>query len=172
MKPAAMAAPVAGAVKQSGDVPSSVLLNPDLKSFLPFVSKGHVSLVGSHYKVPVMFRYTAAFDSFIVGSTLPFSDETDTGSFVPVRDMGMSVFRVPLHKLVLHSDLLSGVVKMGVRPALPVEKGSRSFWGMMFLGVASGLISQPIRWLSRYCLALVGRMKMKNIFLRCLRHAL
>lgn len=121
MKPAAMAAPVAGAVKQSGDVPSSVLLNPDLKSFLPFVSKGHVSLVGSHYKVPVMLRDTAAFDSFIVGSTLPFSDETDTSSFVPVRGMGMSVFRVPLHKLVLHSDLSSGVVKMGVRPALPVE---------------------------------------------------
>ena len=33
----------------------------------------------------------------------------------------MSVFRVPLHKLVLHSDLFSGVVKMGVHPALPVE---------------------------------------------------
>ena len=122
VKPAAMAAPVSGAVRQCGDVPSSVQLNPDLKSFLPFVSKGYVSLVGSQDKVPViMLRDTAAFDSFIVGSALPFSEESDTGSFVPIRGMGMSVFRVPLHKLVLQSDLFSGVVNMGVRPALPVE---------------------------------------------------
>lgn len=33
----------------------------------------------------------------------------------------MSIFPVPVHKLVLHSELFEGEVKMGVRPALPVE---------------------------------------------------
>ena len=66
VKPAAMATPVSDAVKQSGDVPSSV--NPDLKSFLLFVSKGYVSLVGSQDRVPaIMLRDTAAFDLFILG---------------------------------------------------------------------------------------------------------
>ncbi|XP_054882238.1 uncharacterized protein LOC129356701 [Poeciliopsis prolifica] len=34
--------------------------------------------------------------------------------------MGMSVFCVPVHKLMLHSKLFEGEVRMGVRPALPV----------------------------------------------------
>ena len=68
VKPAAMAVPVSSPVKQNEDVPSSVLLNPDLKSFLPFVSRGYVSLVGSRDKVPViMLRDTAAFKIFIAG---------------------------------------------------------------------------------------------------------
>lgn len=95
---------------------------PDLNSYLPFISKGHVSVVGSDGKVPVtILRDTGVFDSFILASALPFSEETDTGSFIPVLGMGMPVFHVPVHKLVLHSGLFEGEVKMGVCPALPVD---------------------------------------------------
>lgn len=89
---------------------------------MPFISKGFVSLMGSQDKVQVvMLRDMAAFDLFILGSTFPFSEETDTVSFVPIRGMGMSVFPLSLHELVLDSDLFSGVVKMGMCPALPVD---------------------------------------------------
>lgn len=170
VKPAAIAASVSATVKQNGDVPSTTLINPDLKPFLPFLSKGFVSLVGSQEKIPVvMLRDTAPFDSFILESTLPFSEQTDTGSFIPVRGMGMSVFAAPLHMLVLHSDLFNGVVKMGVRPALPVE-GIQVIIGndVTCNGVWP---DQAVHALRRYCLALVGRMKTKGVFRRCSRRA-
>ncbi|XP_075934468.1 uncharacterized protein LOC142934010 [Anarhichas minor] len=123
VKPAALAAPVSKLVN-SDNVSNltSLTEKPDLTSFLPFITKGHVSLVGTDRKVPVtILRDTGAFDSFILASALPFSAETDTGFFIPVLGMGMSVFQVPIHKLVLHSDLFEGEVAMGVRPALPID---------------------------------------------------
>ncbi len=78
-------------------------------SFLPFISDGHVSLVDGGLKVPVkILRDTAAFDSFVQASVLPFSDASHTGCWVPVVGMEMSVLRVPLHKIVLYSDLFQG----------------------------------------------------------------
>lgn len=38
----------------------------------------------------VILRDTGAFDSFVLQATLPFSEETDTGAFIPVLGMGMS----------------------------------------------------------------------------------
>lgn len=52
---------------------------------------------------------------------MPFSDETDTGSFIPALGMGMSVLHVLVPKLVLHSELFEGEVTMDVRAALPVD---------------------------------------------------
>lgn len=125
VKPAAVAAPVSSVlvVDQQGEgLPSVVMSKPDLTSYLPFISDGHVSLIGSEEKVPVVIlRDTGAFDSFVLESTLPFSEETDTGAFIPVLGMGMSIFQVPVHKLVLHSKLFNGEVKMGVRPELPID---------------------------------------------------
>lgn len=70
----------------------------ELDYFLPFLSDGWVSLVGSDVKVPVkILRDTAAFDSFIQASILTFSEESDTGCSVTVLGMGMKVFQVPLH---------------------------------------------------------------------------
>ncbi|XP_078019594.1 uncharacterized protein LOC144459429 [Epinephelus lanceolatus] len=34
--------------------------------------------------------------------------------------MGMKVLQVPLHKMVLYSDLFQGEITVGVRPALPI----------------------------------------------------
>nr|XP_033957166.1 uncharacterized protein LOC117460055 [Pseudochaenichthys georgianus] len=93
-------------------------IDPGYKAF---VSDGFVSLVGSKEKVPVkILRDSGALDSFIVGSVLPFSPKTDTGSSVEVRGMGLTVFSAPQHKLTLVSSLLQGEVVMGVRPSLPM----------------------------------------------------
>ena len=90
--------------------------------FLPFISDGYVSLLGNSLKVLVkILRDTAAFDSFIQASVLPFSNESHTGCWVPIMGMEMKVLQVPLHKVVLHSDLFQVELTVGVRPALPVE---------------------------------------------------
>ncbi|CAN9508185.1 unnamed protein product [Ophioblennius macclurei] len=66
--------------------------------YAAFVSDGYVSLVGSDRRVPVrILRDSGALDSLIVDSVLPFSPETDTGSSVDVRGMGLTVFSVLLH---------------------------------------------------------------------------
>ena len=76
------------------------------------MSKGHVSLVGRNGQVPVIvLRDTGAFDTFIL-SVLPFSEETDKGSVLPVLGMEMSNFFVLGHRLVLHTALFDGEVKM------------------------------------------------------------
>ena len=67
-------------------------------SYLPFVTEGFVSLLEGDDKVPVkILRDTGAFDTFIVASVLPFSENSDTGDFIPVLEMGMNVLNVPLH---------------------------------------------------------------------------
>lgn len=100
-----------------GNYPSA-----EFETFLPFVSDGYVSLVGSEVKVPVkILRDTAAFNSFIQASVLPFSVESETGGHVPVLGMGMTELQVPLHNIMLHCDLFQGQISVGVRPALPIE---------------------------------------------------
>lgn len=90
-------------------------------NFSAFVSGGCVSLVGSDVTVPAkILRDTAAFDSYILSSVLPFSDKSSTGVFVLMRGMGLNVLPVPLHKLVLNCGLVQGEVAMGVCPAMPI----------------------------------------------------
>ena len=52
---------------------------------------------------------------------IPFSNETYKGCWVPVVGMEIKVLQVPLHKVVLHSDLFQGELAVGVRLVLPVE---------------------------------------------------
>lgn len=85
------------------------------------VSDGFVSLVGSEEMVPVkILRDSGALDSFILDSVLLFSSDTATGDFVLVKDMGLSVFPVPLHQVSFWSEHIEGEVALAVRPGLPV----------------------------------------------------
>ncbi len=52
---------------------------------------------------------------------LPFSTESYTGSNVLIWGIGLNVMSVPLHKLVLQSDLIQGEVEVSVCSCLPVE---------------------------------------------------
>lgn len=64
---------------------------------------------------------TVAFDSFIVTSFLPSSNEMSVGSNVLLLDMGMNILSVPQHRTMLHCYLFKGEGSIGVCPALPVE---------------------------------------------------
>lgn len=84
--------PVVSACQQ-GEV--EVKCGLEESDFSAFVSDGCVSLVGSDITAPVkILRDTGAFDSYIVSSVLPFSQETNTGDHVLMRGMGLPV---PLH---------------------------------------------------------------------------
>ncbi|KAK0150744.1 hypothetical protein N1851_008151 [Merluccius polli] len=122
---AGLAAPVVkrvGYVTPESEPSPKTQPSPGFDSYLPFVTEGFVSLLEGDDKVPVkILRDTGAFDTFIVASVLPFSENSDTGDFIPVLGMGMNVLNVPLHKIRLFSDLFQGEAQVGVRPALPIE---------------------------------------------------
>ena len=122
VKPSALAVPISSATVGLKTNLSPLRQNSGFESYLPFVSAGQVSLVGSVEKVSVnILRDTGSAHSFILGSVLPFSKETDTGSCIPVLGMGMSKFQVPVHKFVLHSAFCNREVRMGVSSAFPIK---------------------------------------------------
>lgn len=93
-----------------------------LADFAPFVMNGFVSLPGCCDKVPVkMLRDTAASQSFIFEGVLPFSDKSAVGSDVPVLGFGMKNTGVPLHRVCVQSDLVSGEVNVGMCPCFPIQ---------------------------------------------------
>ena len=96
-----------------------VHIDPD---YLPFITEGFVSMLGSKDLVPVkILRDTGASESFVLESVLPFSAETDSGNSVLIRGIGLNTLSVPLHKLMLDCGLVKGEVVVGVRPSLPIE---------------------------------------------------
>ncbi|KAL2077768.1 hypothetical protein ACEWY4_027272 [Coilia grayii] len=88
----------------------------------PFITAGFVSLGGNGEKVPVkILRDTGASESFVLESVLPFSDHSNTGTCVLICGIEMHTISVPLHRVILESDLVKGEVALAVRPSLPVE---------------------------------------------------
>lgn len=63
-------------------------------------------------KVPVKILHdTAAFDSFIQTSVLPFSEESDTGCSVPVLG---KILQVPLHNVMLPIEGITLILGNGM----------------------------------------------------------
>ncbi|XP_013856274.1 uncharacterized protein LOC106512139, partial [Austrofundulus limnaeus] len=121
-------------------------------AYLPFIREGFVSLPGSNKKVPVkILRDTGAVDSFICADVLSFSADSETGTCIPVKGMGLNVFSVPLHKVMLECELFQGEALLAVRPALPIEGisvilgnglvGNRLWEDVAKLDVLSGVLS-------------------------------
>lgn len=85
--------------------------------YAPFISEGFVSLLGSDKKVAVkILRDSGALNTFVRQSVLPFSPQSDTGSCIPVREIGLLTMFVPVHKVFLSSDLVKAEIGVGVRP--------------------------------------------------------
>lgn len=109
-----------------------------------------MSLVGSGIQVPVkILQDTAAYNSFIVGSVMPFSAETDTGDVVLSRGLVLTVLPVPAYKVCLSCELIQGEVGFGVRPALPLE-GVHVIFGNSLAGSClwAGVLPSPVASLS------------------------
>jgi len=89
--------------------------------YAPFVLCGSVSFVGSQVESQVtILRDTGASQSLILGNALPFSSDSDTGETVLLQGAELRTFCVPLHKIHLSCDLVTGPVVVGVRPTLPI----------------------------------------------------
>lgn len=73
-------------------------------------------------KVPAtMLRDTGTAQSFILGSALPFSEKTYCGSDVFVQGIEIRVEKVPLHKIYIRSEWVTGFVKVAVRSQLTIN---------------------------------------------------
>ncbi len=93
-----------------------------VSTFSLFVTDGFVRLVNSTEDVPVkIIRDTGSSETFVLESILSFSNDSYIGNDVLIRGIGLNVISVPLHKIVLHSDLIQGEVEVAVRFCLPVE---------------------------------------------------
>ena len=120
------------------DIPEEVVGD----RFKPFISEGFVSFVGDSHLQPIkILRDTGAFQSLILEEALPFSEKSSVGANVLISGVEGGVISVPLHKVDLHSDLVSGSVTVGVKSSLPVEGVS------MLLGndLAGGKVVPEIR---------------------------
>ena len=94
------------------------------EEYLPFVSEGFVSICGDSQQQPVkikMLRDTGATQSLLLESVLPLSEQTSTGANVLIQGVECGYISVPLHKIYIKSDLVSGDVTVGIRPTLPVK---------------------------------------------------
>ena len=87
----------------------------------PLISSGHVCLPDSDVEVPVtILRDTGANQTLILDGVLPFSKYTFTGDSILIQGVEVAPISVPLHRVKLLSDFVSGVVRVDVRPSLPV----------------------------------------------------
>ncbi len=93
------------------------------EDFKPFVLEGFVSLSGDDVspKPIKIMRDTCCAQSMILEDALPFDIESSTGTNALIQGIGMDCISVPLHKMNLKTDLVSGTVTIGVRHELPVR---------------------------------------------------
>ena len=94
-----------------------------MEIYEPFLSDGFVSLNSDYAQsTPIkILRDTGASQSLILADTLPFSEKTSSGTSVLIQGVECGFVNVPLHNIYLSSDLLTGLVAVGVRPSLPFK---------------------------------------------------
>ncbi len=66
------------------------------------------------------------FQSAVIHGTLPFSPQSSCGSDVLVQGIELGIVKVPLHTIYLHSNIVTGIVKVAVHSQLPVKGISRT----------------------------------------------
>ena len=94
-----------------------------MEIYEPFLSDGFVSLNSdSAQSTPIkILRDTGASQSLILADTLPFSENTSSGTSVLIQGVECGFVNVPLHNIYLSSDLVTGLVAVGIRPSLPFK---------------------------------------------------
>lgn len=91
------------------------------ESIQPFLLSGTISLPDTAHQSVVILRDTGSAQSFVLKELLPFSQSSYTGTDVLIRGIEMGCDSVPLHRVHLKSDLVTGLVNLGVRERLPFE---------------------------------------------------
>ncbi|VDI36073.1 Hypothetical predicted protein [Mytilus galloprovincialis] len=93
-----------------------------MEEYKPFMSDGFVSIVDYTNLQPIkILRDTRASQSLLLEGVLPLFEKTSVGASVLLQGVELGCIDVPLHRIYLKSDLITGPVIVGVRPNLPVE---------------------------------------------------
>ena len=94
-----------------------------MEIYEPFLSDGFVSLKSDYAQsTPVkILRDTGVSQSLILADTLPFSEKTSSGISVLIQGVECGFVNVPLHNIYLSSDLVTGLVAVGIQPSLPFK---------------------------------------------------
>ena len=94
-----------------------------MEIYEPFLSDGSVSLNSDFAQsTPIKnLRDTGASQSLILADTLSFSEKTFSGTSVLIQGVECGFINVLLHNIYLSSDLVTGLVDVGIRPSLPFK---------------------------------------------------
>ena len=94
-----------------------------MEIFEPFMLNGFVSLSGDNCPpAPIkILRDTGASQSLILADILPFSEKTSSGTSVLIQGVECGTVNIPLHHVNLSSDLVTGLVVIGITPSLPFK---------------------------------------------------
>ena len=108
-----------------GDIPEINTVEPEavMNGYRPFLSDGTVSLLtqGSE-EIPIqILRDSGALQSVLLTNVLPFNEESFTGKRVLIENVDCDVSSLPLHRVNLRSDLVSGPVTVAVKASLPIQ---------------------------------------------------
>ena len=106
-----------------------------MEIFEPFMLNGFVSLSGDNCPpTPIkILRDTGASQSLILADILPFSEKTSSGTSVLIQGVECGTVNIPLHHINLSSDLVTGLVVIGITPSLPF-KGVHLLLGNLLAG--------------------------------------
>ena len=94
-----------------------------MEIFEPFMLNGFVSLSGDNCPpTPIkILRDTGASQSLILADILPFSEKTSSGTSVLIQGVECGTVNIHLHHVNLSSDLVTGLVVIGITPSLPFK---------------------------------------------------
>ena len=94
-----------------------------MEIFEPFMLNGFVSLSGDNCPpTPIkILRDTGASQSLILADILPFSEKTSSGTSVLIQGVECGTVNIPLHHVNLSSDLVTGLVVIGITLSLPFK---------------------------------------------------
>ncbi|VDI50321.1 Hypothetical predicted protein [Mytilus galloprovincialis] len=93
-----------------------------MEEYKPFMSDGFISIVDDTTLQPIkILRDTGASQSLLLEGVLPLSEKTSVGASVLLQGVELGCIDVPLHRIYLKSDLITGPVIVGVRPNLPLR---------------------------------------------------
>ena len=94
-----------------------------MEIFEPFMLNGFVSLSGDNCPpTPIkILRDTGASQTLILADILPFSEKTSSGTSVLFQGVECGTVIIPLHHVNLSSDLVTGLVVIGITPSLPFK---------------------------------------------------
>ena len=109
------------------DIVTNPKSDSTMEIFEPFVLNGwyHFQVIIAHLPLfkekKKKKRNTGASQSRILADILLFSEKTSSGTSVLIQGVECGTVNIPLHHINLSSDLVSGLVVIGIKPSLPFK---------------------------------------------------